>query len=78
MDATKSGAAEMLARAIAALLVLASPAALYAQSRAMCYQSAAASGSRSIHALKVGILTLMIPPLVITAGVFYLAYRKRD
>jgi hypothetical protein len=78
MDATKSGAAEMLARAIAALLVLASPAALYAQSCAMCYQSAAASGSRSIHALKVGILALMIPPLVITAGVFYLAYRKRD
>jgi hypothetical protein len=78
MDATKPGAAGRMARAIAALLVLASPAALYAQSCAMCYQSAAASGPRSIHALKMGILILMFPPLLITAGVFYLAYRKRD
>lgn len=68
----------MMARAIAALLVLATPAALYAQSCAMCYQSAAASGPRSIHALKLGILILMFPPLLITAGVMYLAYRKRD
>lgn len=68
----------MLARAFAALLILARPAALYAQSCAMCYQSAAASGSRSIHALKVGILILMFPPLLITAGVCFLAYRKRD
>jgi hypothetical protein len=44
----------------------------------MCYQSAAASGPRSIHALKLGILILMFPPLLITAGVFYLAYSKRD
>jgi hypothetical protein len=44
----------------------------------MCYQSAAASGPRSIHALKVGILILMFPPLLITAGVIYLAYSKRD
>ena len=63
---------------MAAVVVLASPAALYAQSCAMCYQSAAASGPRSIHALKLGILILMFPPLLITAGVFYLAYRKRD
>jgi hypothetical protein len=78
MDATKPGVAGMFARAVAALLVLASPAALYAQSCAMCYQSAAASGQRSIHALKLGILILMVPPLLITAGVTYLAYRKRD
>jgi hypothetical protein len=78
MDATKQGLAGRLARAVAALSVLASPAALYAQSCAMCYQSAAASGSRSIHALKLGILILMFPPLLITVGVMYLAYRKRD
>ena len=78
MDATKPGVAGMFARAVAGLLVLASPAALYAQSCAMCYQSAAASGPRSIHALKLGILILMVPPLLITAGVTYLAYRKRD
>jgi len=60
------------------MAAMASPAALYAQSCAMCYQSAAASGPRSIHALKVGILILMIPPVLITAAVVYLAYTKRD
>jgi hypothetical protein len=78
MDRTKPVVAGILARAVTALLALASPAALYAQSCAMCYQSAAASGPRSIHALKLGILILMFPPLLITAGVMYLAYRKRD
>jgi hypothetical protein len=78
MSGTKRGIAGFLGCAAAVLAVLASPAALYAQSCAMCYQSAAASGPRSIHALKVGILILMFPPLLITAGVVYLAYRKRD
>lgn len=58
--------------------VILSPSALYAQSCAMCYQSAAASGPRSIHALKLGILILMFPPLLITAGVVYLAYSRRN
>ena len=78
MNGTKLGIAGELGSGIAALLALATPAALYAQSCAMCYQSAAASGPRSIHALKLGILILMFPPLLITAGVTYLAYRKRD
>jgi hypothetical protein len=78
MSGKKRGSTGIVRRAAAALTVIASPAALYAQSCAMCYQSAAASGPRSIHALKVGILVLMFPPLLITAGVVYLAYRKRD
>jgi hypothetical protein len=78
MSGTRRGIAGFLGRVMATVVVLASPAALYAQSCAMCYQSAAASGPRSIHALKLGILILMFPPLLITAGVFYLAYRKRD
>jgi hypothetical protein len=78
MSGTKRRASGFLARVAAVLLVIFSPAALYAQSCAMCYQSAAASGPRSIHALKVGILILMFPPLLITAGVVYLAYTRRD
>jgi hypothetical protein len=78
MGRTTRRIARFLGRAVAALLVIASPAALYAQSCAMCYQSAAASGPRSIHALKMGILILMFPPLLITAGVVYLAYTRRD
>jgi hypothetical protein len=78
MSGTKRGIAGILRRAAAALTVIASPATLYAQSCAMCYQSAAASGPRSIHALKVGILILMFPPLLITGAIVYLAYTKRD
>ncbi|MFZ0519487.1 MAG: hypothetical protein WAN14_12410 [Candidatus Acidiferrales bacterium] len=55
-----------------------SPSALYAQSCVMCYQSAAASGPRTIHALKAGILILMFPPILITAGIVYLAYSRRE
>jgi hypothetical protein len=78
MSGTKLKIAGIVGRAAAALAVVASPAALYAQSCAMCYQSAAASGSRSIHALKMGILILMFPPVLITAAIVYLAYSKRD
>jgi hypothetical protein len=78
MSGMKLTMAANLRRVVAVLAAVASPAALYAQSCAMCYQSAAASGPRSIHALKVGILILMIPPMLITAAVFYLAYTKRD
>ena len=78
MGGIKRTLAANLRRAAAVVAAMASPAALYAQSCAMCYQSAAASGPRSIHALKVGILILMIPPVLITAAVVYLAYTKRD
>ncbi|MGD0402451.1 MAG: hypothetical protein ABSB66_04575 [Candidatus Acidiferrales bacterium] len=67
----------LLRRCAATMLVLASPGALYAQGCAMCYQSAAASGPRSIQALKSGILILMLPPVLITVVIAYLAYRKR-
>jgi hypothetical protein len=69
----KSIAGLMLVVALVAI-----PASLDAQSCAMCYQSAAASGPRTIHALNTGILILMFPPAVITFGLFYLAYKKRD
>lgn len=65
-------------RVIAVASLFASPAALYAQSCAMCYQSAAASGPRSIQALKHGILILMFPPVLITVGIVWIAYRKRN
>jgi hypothetical protein len=68
----------LVKRGLAAAAVAASPSALYAQGCAMCYQSAAASGPRSIQALKTGILILMFPPVLITAAIVYLAYRKRN
>jgi hypothetical protein len=63
---------------IAALAILASPSALHAQGCAMCYQSAAASGARLIHALKNGIIIMMFPPMLITFGIARLAYKKRN
>lgn len=68
----------MLKRAAVCAMALLSPAALYAQSCAMCYQSAAASGPRTIHALKAGILILLFPPVLITAGIVCLAYSRRN
>jgi hypothetical protein len=63
---------------IAILAILAIPSAAHAQGCAMCYQSAAASGARLIHALKQGILVMVLPPMLITIGLTRLAYKKRN
>jgi hypothetical protein len=78
MNGTLQTIVKRSAQILAALAFIASPASLGAQSCAMCYQNAAASGPRTIHALNTGILILMFPPAVITFGLFYLAYKKRD
>ncbi len=78
MNLPKNTLRNSLKRTLLAVLFLLSPAALYAQGCAMCYQSAAASGPRSIHALKQGILILMIPPVLITALFAWITFRKRD
>ena len=61
----------------AALLALAMPAGIYAQSCALCYQSAANSGANFIAALKRGILVMIFPPLLIGGAIVIAAYRKR-
>ncbi len=63
---------------LALILVLAVPKPLFAQGCAMCYQSAANSGSQAIQALRAGILILLFPPLFICAGITMMAYRKRN
>jgi hypothetical protein len=54
------------------------PTMLQAQSCALCYQSAAASGTQFIQALKDGIFILLIPPILISGGIAAMAYRKRN
>lgn len=78
MSGRNDGRLKVFRRAIAALSLVAVPVSLGAQSCAMCYQSAAASGPRTIHALNSGILILMFPPALITLGIFYLGYKKRN
>jgi len=45
---------------------------------AMCYQNAAAQGSKGIQALNLGILALLIPPLAIMSCISWVAYQRRD
>ena len=54
------------------------PTLASAQNCALCYTQAAGSGSRMIHALKSGILILMIPPMGICIGLAVMAYKKRN
>jgi hypothetical protein len=65
-------------RAGAAVTVLLTPSALFAQGCAMCYQTAAGSGAQFIQALRHGILIMFFPPILIMAAIFYAAYRKRN
>jgi hypothetical protein len=51
---------------------------LFAQSCPFCYTQAAASTSQFIHALRSGILVLVIPPIVMSIGFGVMAYRRRN
>jgi hypothetical protein len=67
----------LLLTAVAAIGLALSPLAA-AQGCSLCYQSAAAAGSRAIHALRSGIMILMVPPIFICTGIAYLVYRRRN
>ncbi|MFZ3216278.1 MAG: hypothetical protein WA192_09485 [Candidatus Acidiferrales bacterium] len=49
-----------------------------AQGCAMCYQGAAASGTKGVEALRHGILILLFPTLSLFAGIFGLIYHRRN
>ena len=58
--------------------LLSSSALVYAQGCAMCYTSAAASKAGALHALRSGILILIVPVLVMCAGISVVIYRSRN
>jgi hypothetical protein len=64
--------------ALAGLIILLAPVPASAQSCALCYTQAAASGSRMIQALKSGILILVAPPTFMSIGLIFVCYRKRN
>jgi hypothetical protein len=68
----------MTARKLAGIAFLVVLISISTQGCPMCYQNAAASGPSTIHALNTGILILMFPPALITMGIFYLGYKKRN
>ena len=63
---------------VAGVLVFATALPAFGQGCALCYTQAAASGTRMIHALRNGILILVLPPTFASVGVAFLAYRRRD
>ncbi len=68
----------MLVLAVAGLFLLFAPLPASAQSCALCYTQAASAGSRMIQALKSGILVLIAPPTLMSVGVIFVCYRKRN
>jgi hypothetical protein len=64
--------------ALIGFLVLLTPHPAIAQSCALCYTQAASSGSRMIQALKSGILILIIPPTLLSVGMIFVLYHKRN
>ena len=50
----------------------------FAQGCAMCYNNAAATKASGQQALRSGILILMVPPLLMLAGIFVAALRRRN
>ena len=75
-DGLMNRAAMALLSCFAAIATLAPQAA--AQGCALCYQSAAATGNRSIVALQHGILVLLIPSVGLFVGIFGLIYSRRN
>jgi hypothetical protein len=63
---------------VALTVLLCSSALAYAQGCAMCYTSAAASKAGALHALRSGILILLLPVLVMCSGIFVVVYRSRN
>lgn len=68
--------ASLVALAIVIGAALALPGVAAAQGCSLCYQSAAAAGSRAIHALQNGIVILIVPPFFICCAITYLAFRR--
>ena len=63
---------------VAATVSFSSSSLVYAQGCAMCYTSAAASKAGALHALRSGILILLLPVLVMCSGIAIVIYRSRD
>ena len=68
----------ILAVALVGAILLLAPIPASAQSCALCYTQAASSGARMIQALKSGIIVLIAPPTLMSVGVIFVCYRKRN
>lgn len=68
----------IMASALAGLVWLAAPSLAFSQSCALCYTQAASAGNRMIQALQSGILILIVPPTLMSIGMIFVLYHKRN
>jgi hypothetical protein len=68
----------LIALALIVLAVLAIPLPAFSQSCALCYTQAASAGARMIQALRSGILVLIVPPTLMSIGMIFIVYHKRN
>lgn len=66
------------ARLFTLIMVALTPQLAFSQSCALCYTQAASAGQHMIEALRSGILILIIPPTLMSLGMIYILYRKRN
>ena len=69
---------QLVGIALIALVMLAAPLPAFSQSCALCYTQAASAGARMIEALRSGILILIVPPTLMSVGMIFIVYRKRN
>jgi hypothetical protein len=61
---------------MAAVLLFAVPA--FSQNCALCYTRAAANSAKLIAALRSGIVVMIVPPMFMSGGITWLAYKKNN
>jgi hypothetical protein len=62
--------------AVMAIAALGFAPGAWAQGCVLCYTSLASSGPTAMHAFQVAMITLLIPALLLFAGVFFLVFRR--
>jgi hypothetical protein len=68
----------LIAIALVGLATLAVPFPAFSQSCSLCYTQAASAGTRMIQALRSGILILIVPPTLMSVGMIFIVYHKRN
>jgi hypothetical protein len=68
----------LIAAVLVGLVMLAAPLPAFSQSCALCYTQAASAGNRMIQALQSGILVLIVPPTLVSVGMIFIVYHKRN
>jgi hypothetical protein len=68
----------VFAATLLGLALLTVPLPAFSQSCALCYTQASSAGARVIQALRSGILILIVPPTLMSVGMIFIVYRKRN